>query len=140
MVILGTEYPLENSPIEHDLESPVIAEETSLGTQTQDFEETTDYSKTATADCLVAENGCSALLNIWPNDERTTETVPEPNCSDDILNSQQVSAPTCCDEITNSLPILEPDRCDENIYSPHKQGKSYMHIYKFSRITSPTGC
>lgn len=122
------------------MESPVIAEETSLGTQTQVFEESTDYSKTATADYLVAENACSVLLDVWPDDECTTETVPEPNFSDDIPNSQQVSAPNCCDEITNSLPILKPDWSDENIYSPHKQGQSYMHIYTNSQeLLAPPG-
>ena len=33
VVIPRTEYPLENSPIDYDLESPVIVEETSLDTQ-----------------------------------------------------------------------------------------------------------
>ena len=275
VVIQGIEYPLENSPTEHDLQGPVIVEETSLDIQPQVFEETADYDKTARDDCLVVENTYRDLLEVWPDDRRSTEIVPEPNCSDEIPNfseiipepncsdeitnfteiipepncsdeitnfteiipepncsdeitnfteiipepncsdeitnfteiipepncsdeipkfseivpepncsdeipkfseilpepncsdelthftdiipepicseetpnsiipepncsdelpsSQQVSAPACCDKITNSLPILEPDRFHENIYSPHKQGQSYMHIYTDSQ-------
>ena len=40
VVNLGTAYPLENSPVEHDLGSSVIIEEKNLGNQTKIFAET----------------------------------------------------------------------------------------------------
>ena len=68
MVIQGIEYLRESSPTEHDLQSPVIVEETSLGIQPQVFEETADYEKNAKDDCLVAENTYRDLLEVWPDD------------------------------------------------------------------------
>ena len=136
----GTAYPLENSPIEHDLERSVIIEETNLSSQTKIFGETTDYSANMTAECFVEGNTCSALLDVWPDDKRSTVKVPEPNCSDEIPNFQQTSVSTCCEEITNSLPILEPNRCDENENSPHKQGQRCMNIYTNSpELPAPLG-
>ena len=68
VVIQGIEYLRESSPTEHDLQSPVIVEETSLGIQPQVFEETADYEKNAKDDCLVAENTYRDLLEVWPDD------------------------------------------------------------------------
>ena len=65
VVIQGIEYPRESSPTEHDLQGPVIVEETSLGIQPRVFEETADYEKTAKDDCLVAENTYRDLLEVW---------------------------------------------------------------------------
>lgn len=116
MVIPGTEYPLENSPIEYDLESPVIVEETSLDTHTQVFEETTDYRKTATADCPLAENACSVLLEVWPDEECTTEIIPELYCSDEISNSTEIIPESnCSEEIPNSNAIVPEPSCSEEI-------------------------
>ena len=116
VVIPGTEYPLENSPIEYDLESPVIVEETSLDTHTQVFEETTDYRKTATADCPVGENACSVLLGVWPDEERTTEMIPEPYCSNEISNSTEIIPESnCSEEIPNPNAIVPEPSCSEEI-------------------------
>ena len=115
-MIPGTACPLENSPIEHDLENPVIIEETNLGNQTQVFEETADYNKTATEDCLVVENTCCAFLNVWPDGGRSTEIVPEPNCSDDIPNSTEiVPEPNCSGDIPNSTEIVPEPNCYDEI-------------------------
>ena len=99
------------------MKSPVIVEQTSLGIQTQIFEETTDYNKTAAADCLVTENACCALLDVWPDNERTTEIIPEPNCSDEIPHSNEViPEPISSEEIPNSI-IPEPNCSDEILNS-----------------------
>ena len=136
----GTAYPLENSPIEHDLGGSVIIEETNLGSHTKIFGETTDQSASKTTECLVEGNTCSALLGVWPDDKRSTEKLPEPNCSDEIPNFQQASVLTCCDEITSSLPILEPNRSDETVNSPYKQGQSCMNIYtNYQELPAPQG-
>lgn len=89
------------------------------------------------SECLVEGNTCSALLDVWPDDGRSIEKVPEPSCSDEIPNFQQVSVSTCCDEITNSLQMSEPNRSDETVNSPHKQGQSYMNIYTNSQELPP---
>ena len=116
VVIQGIEYPLENSPTEHDLQGPVIVEETSLDIQPQVFEETADYDKTARDDCLVVENTYRDLLEVWPDDRRSTEIVPEPNCSDEIPNfSEIIPEPNCSDEITNFTEIIPEPNCSDEI-------------------------
>ena len=112
----GTAYPLENSPIEHDLERPVIVEEASLGNQTTIFEETTEQNENTTTDCLVEGNTCSALLDVWPDDESITETIPEPNCSDEIPKfSEIIPEPNCSDEVTNFSEIIPEPNCSDEV-------------------------
>ena len=153
----GTAYPLQNSLIEPDLDSTVILGDIVTLNQTEKLEEITEHSENTVSDCLVKENPCSALLTVWPDEERTIATkqfpepnysdenpnskqFPEPNYSDDNPNSQQIPEPNYSDYIPNSQPVFKPNWSDDITNSPYIYEESYMRIGANSQnIPAPLG-